>query len=232
MVIKLFKTHLEYCKGHFQRFYCKSIEFHWEKNNVLDQKEKTWKLKKEFLAKNIRNGIYISSTESARSPVYVRFQMSSSSSELTFPGPWNPHVSDCVSRSDAERIEILPKMQRTQEDDPPITMWIIWRHGLECWGLGWISLVQESHNTLFCLQTCTIADSAQIEYCSTFHCPSVVRVCVCQLSQAWHLTFLTSWYSCETIVVLVNQRSCHRIVGLKDFNKLTDEYKWLNTKIK
>ena len=108
MVIKLFKTHLEYCKGHFQRFYCKSIEFHWEKNNVLDQKEKTWKLKKEFLAKNIRNGIYISSTESARSPVYVRFQMSSSSSELTFPGPWNPHVSDCVSRSDVSAGTPVP----------------------------------------------------------------------------------------------------------------------------
>ena len=30
-----------------------------------------------------------------------------------------------------------------------------------------------------------IADSAQTEYCSTFHCSSV------RVSQAWHLTFLT-----------------------------------------
>ena len=34
-----------------------------------------------------------------------------------------------------------------------------------------------------------IADSAQTEYCSTFHC-SCVRPCV-RVSQAWHLTFLT-----------------------------------------
>ena len=33
------------------------------------------------------------------------------------------------------------------------------------------------------------ADSAQTEYCSTFHC-SCVRPCV-RVSQAWHLTFLT-----------------------------------------
>ena len=32
-------------------------------------------------------------------------------------------------------------------------------------------------------------DSAQTEYCSTFHC-SCVRPCV-RVSQAWHLTFLT-----------------------------------------
>ena len=31
----------------------------------------------------------------------------------------------------------------------------------------------------------TFADSAQTEYCNTFHCPCV------RVSQAWHLTFLT-----------------------------------------
>ena len=41
-------------------------------------------------------------------------------------------------------------------------------------------------------QSCTapiFADSAQTEYCTTFHCSSV-RPSVCP-SQAWHLTFLT-----------------------------------------
>ena len=39
---------------------------------------------------------------------------------------------------------------------------------------------------LYSWQHFAIADSAQTEYCSTFHC-----LCVCVCVQAWHLTFLT-----------------------------------------
>ena len=44
------------------------------------------------------------------------------------------------------------------------------------------ALVLKHNPTIF-------ADSAQTEYCTTFHC-SCVRPCV-RVSQAWHLTFLT-----------------------------------------
>ena len=141
------------------------------------KKNKTWKIKiKKFLDKNIRNGTYIGFTDSARR--YDRFQMFSSSSELTLPGPWNPHVSDYVSRSDAERIEILPKMQRPQEDDPPITMWIIWRHGLECWLLGpWLNFFGSREPQYFILSP----DMYNCGFCSNrilLYLPLSVCVCV------------------------------------------------------
>ena len=60
-------------------------------------------------------------------------------------------------------------------------------HSLLLWS-NWVVLISEK--TTICRLSCRcIADSAQTEYCSTFHC-SCVRPSV-RSSQAWHLTFLT-----------------------------------------
>ena len=164
------------------------------------KKNKTWKIKiKKFLDKNIRNGTYIGFTDSARR--YDRFQMFSSSSELTLPGPWNPHVSDYVSRSDAERIEILPKMQRPQEDNPPITMWIIWRHGLECWLLGpWLNFFGSREPQYFILSP----DMYNCGFCSNripLYFPlSVRRPCVCM-----------------SVVTGVTSHISHILIQLRDY---------------
>ena len=62
----------------------------------------------------------------------------------------------------------------------------------QCWGttiLPRAGYRLGTYRTVDIFNFSLIADSAQTEYCTTFHCSSV---CSCvRVSQAWHLTFLT-----------------------------------------